>query len=203
MSLLYRVLYGLGITPWEQMASLPIAKQIAGLFDREEQQRAGRRRRALDLGCGSGIWSVELAKRGWDVTGVDLVPKALRAARERAQRSGVDVRFVRADLTTMSSEEVGRDFDLLLDFGALHGMARAQQERMSLAVTALAASPATLLMLAFTPGRRGPLPRGLSQEEVTAIYRGWEVDEVLPQDVTEAPRMIRKARPKWYRLCRS
>jgi SAM-dependent methyltransferase len=39
--------------------------------------------RALDLGTGSGIWGIELARRGWEVTGVNHVEKALRRARER------------------------------------------------------------------------------------------------------------------------
>jgi SAM-dependent methyltransferase len=40
---------------------------------------------ALDLGTGSGIWAVQLAKRGWQVTGVELVEKALRRAHDRVQ----------------------------------------------------------------------------------------------------------------------
>jgi hypothetical protein len=38
-ALLYRILYRLGITPWEEMASLPIAGQIEVLFATEEEQR--------------------------------------------------------------------------------------------------------------------------------------------------------------------
>jgi 2-polyprenyl-3-methyl-5-hydroxy-6-metoxy-1,4-benzoquinol methylase len=79
MSVAYRILYGLGVTPWEQVAKLPhVTERISALFARQE---AGREPYGpvLDLGCGSGIWAVELAARGWQVTGIDFVPKALRA----------------------------------------------------------------------------------------------------------------------------
>jgi SAM-dependent methyltransferase len=67
--------------------------------------RQGARRRrppygsALDLGCGSRRWSIELARRGWQVVGVDVVAKAVRRARRRAQDEGVDVTFVEGDVT--------------------------------------------------------------------------------------------------------
>ena len=94
MSLAYRILYAVGFTPWEQMAHPQIVGQYADLFAREEEGREPPYGRALDLGCGSGIWAVALAQRGWQVTGVDFVPKALRRARERAEQADVEVEFL-------------------------------------------------------------------------------------------------------------
>jgi 2-polyprenyl-3-methyl-5-hydroxy-6-metoxy-1,4-benzoquinol methylase len=80
MSVAYRILYGLGVTPWEQVAKLPhVTERISALFARQEAGREPPYGPVLDLGCGSGIWAVELAARGWQVTGIDFVPKALRA----------------------------------------------------------------------------------------------------------------------------
>lgn len=59
---------------------------ISGLFDREESGRQAPYGSALDLGCGTGMQAVELARRGWQVTGVEIVPKALRAVRMRGVR---------------------------------------------------------------------------------------------------------------------
>ncbi|MEE8061434.1 MAG: class I SAM-dependent methyltransferase, partial [Gemmatimonadales bacterium] len=72
---LYRVLWGLGLTPWERMQAFG-AEQVSLMFDREEQGRQPPYGAALDLGSGTGFWSVNLAERGWDVTGVEIVPKA-------------------------------------------------------------------------------------------------------------------------------
>jgi methylase of polypeptide subunit release factors len=117
LSLAYRILYRVGFTPWERIAESPAAQQIAALFAREEEGREPPHGRALDLGCGSGIWAVELAKRGWDVTGVDFVPKAIRRARERAAAAEVDVRLVEGDVTRLEEAGVGSGVSLLVDFG--------------------------------------------------------------------------------------
>jgi tellurite methyltransferase len=53
---------------------------------------------ALDLACGSGRDAVFLARRGADVTGIDLLPDALEQARRLAARHRVDVRFLQADI---------------------------------------------------------------------------------------------------------
>jgi len=201
-SLFYRILYRIGLTPWEEMASLPIAEQVSALFDRAEEGREPPYGAALDVGCGSGIWSVRLVQRGWDVTGIDVVPRALRRARERARQAGVSVRLVEADVTALRQADVGDGFRLIVDFGTVHGLRPKQQVAVGREVSAVASIGATLLMLAFTPGHRGPLPRGMSRSEIEATYPGWTVVEELPQDLRGAPAVVRRARPSWYRLRR-
>lgn len=198
----YRIMYRMGLTPWEEMATLPIAEQILGLFDRVEEGRERPYGSALDVGCGSGIWSVRLAERGWDVTGIDIVPRALRRARARSRQAGVDLLLFEADVTALRASGVGDGFDLLLDFGTVHGLRPKQRVAAGREIGAVAAPDATLLMLAFTPGHRGPLPRGMSRAEIEATYPGWTVAEEVPQDLRGAPSVVRRARPSWYRLRR-
>ncbi|MGV9304982.1 aminotransferase class I/II-fold pyridoxal phosphate-dependent enzyme [Nonomuraea sp. NPDC003727] len=57
-------------------------------------------RRVLDLGCGTGRHAVELARHGYEVTGVDVCPWALEQARAAAVRAGVPLELVPADLLT-------------------------------------------------------------------------------------------------------
>ncbi len=54
--------------------------------------------RILDLACGAGRHSVELARRGHAVTGFDLSENLLRAAKEEAKRAKTKVTFVRGDM---------------------------------------------------------------------------------------------------------
>lgn len=203
MSLFYKIAYRVGLTPWERMQLLPVGEQASTMLDREENGREPPYGRALDLGCGTGIWSVKLAERGWEVTGVEVVPKALRAARERAREAGVEVRFVQGDVTALRAADVGADFRLMLDFGTVHGLTPAQRGDVGREVSAVAAPDATLLMYAVAPGRRGPLPRGMSHADVEAAYPGWKVADEEPFDVSGAPRPMRNANPRWYRLRRA
>lgn len=70
----YRLAYAVGFHPWEEALETPaFVETITRLFDDEERGREPPYGRALDLGTGSGIWGVELAKRGWQVTGIDVV----------------------------------------------------------------------------------------------------------------------------------
>jgi SAM-dependent methyltransferase len=203
MSVAYRLLYRVGFTPWEQMAKHPIARQIATLFEREEAGREPPYGRVLDLGCGSGIWATRLAKRGWQVTGVDDVPKALRRARERAAQQGVTVRLVEGDVTALEPSEVGDGFGLLLDFGCFHDELDDQQRAgEGRGATAVAAPGAILLMLAWTPRRRVVLPRGASREDIESAFPAWRVVDEEAIDMREVPGWWRNAEPRFYRLRR-
>jgi SAM-dependent methyltransferase len=53
--------------------------------------------RLLDVGCGTGRHSVELARRGLEVTGIDLSAAMLAQAHKAAASAGVSCRFVEAD----------------------------------------------------------------------------------------------------------
>lgn len=58
----------------------------------------------LDLCCGPGRHSLELARRGFRVTGVDRTRTYLEAARARAVEAGVEAEFVEADMRAFSRE---------------------------------------------------------------------------------------------------
>jgi SAM-dependent methyltransferase len=65
--------------------------------------------RILDMGCGTGRHAVELARRGYTVTGVDLSQGMLAEARMAAEQAGVTtVSFVQADATLYTTD---RPFD--------------------------------------------------------------------------------------------
>jgi ubiquinone/menaquinone biosynthesis C-methylase UbiE len=67
--------------------------------------------RILDVGCGTGRHAIELAKRGYSVTGVDLSPNMLDKAREKAFEAGVDVDFKVVDARKLPFAD---EFDLVI-----------------------------------------------------------------------------------------
>jgi SAM-dependent methyltransferase len=56
----------------------------------------------LDVGCGTGRHAIELARRGYAVTGIDLSARMLAQAAEAASAAGVHVEWVRSDATRFS-----------------------------------------------------------------------------------------------------
>ena len=68
-------------------------------------------RTILDVGCGTGRHAVELARRGYSVTGIDLSSDQLRRARQKARAVGAEVRFQRRDARRFRFK---RTFDLVI-----------------------------------------------------------------------------------------
>lgn len=56
----------------------------------------------LDLACGTGSFSLRLAKRGYVVTGIDISEEMLLRAGENARKAGAKCRFVRQDIASFS-----------------------------------------------------------------------------------------------------
>ena len=67
---------------------------------------------ALDVGCGTGFLSLELAGRGHRVTGIDFAPQMLAEARKKAMAQGVAVRFEEGDAEQLPFAE--GSFDLVM-----------------------------------------------------------------------------------------
>ena len=202
MSFFYKFQYLVGLTPWERMPSLPIGKQAVAFLDRVESEREPPYGCALDLGCGTGFWSIRLARHGWEVTGIDIVPSAVRSARKRARAAGLEIRFLEGSVTALKAEGVGSGFRLILDFGVVHGLPPDDVRAVGREVTAAASEQATLLMYAFSPGRRGPLPRGIGRDEIEQAYGGWTITDEEAFDLAEAPRVVKSAQPRFYCLRR-
>jgi 2-polyprenyl-3-methyl-5-hydroxy-6-metoxy-1,4-benzoquinol methylase len=85
-----------------------------GEADFVERELAGdRTKRILDIGCGTGRHAIELARRGYRVTGFDLSEGQLRRAKEKAAAAGVAIEFVRRDATQPHYRE---EFDAAIMF---------------------------------------------------------------------------------------
>jgi SAM-dependent methyltransferase len=164
---LFRAMYRLGFTPWD---GHPLARSLRDLIEGEQPLPIGT---ALDIGCGTGDNSIYLAQHGWRVTGVDFVEKAVAKARRKAAAANVNVDFVQADATRLSSEGVGTDFALIVDNGCLHGMSAEDRDAYVREVTAVAAPNARLLIVAFITGGSYGVP-GIDPAEVEQRFsRNW------------------------------
>lgn len=65
--------------------------------------------RILDIGCGTGRHSIELTRRGYNVTGVDLSESQLKRAAEKAKAQNLQIEFLKHDARALPFEN---EFDL-------------------------------------------------------------------------------------------
>jgi cyclopropane fatty-acyl-phospholipid synthase-like methyltransferase len=201
----YRLAYWLGFHPWEDaVTDAPFAAKITEMFEREETGREPPYGPALDIGTGSGIWAVELAKRGWQVTGIDIVDKALLRGQDRARDAGVQMRFLKGDVTALEEAGLDRGFRLVLDTGTFHDFSDAQRKAMGRGVNAVTSPDATVLLLIW-PKRRRPLIRGANRDEVEEAFPDWTITHVEPSQFRLPKPMQLLLRPDehWYRLRRA
>ncbi|MEZ4860638.1 MAG: class I SAM-dependent methyltransferase [Caldilineaceae bacterium] len=61
--------------------------------------------RVLDVGCGTGRHTVELARRGYQMTGLDFSIGMLTEAQKAAQAAGVEVEWIHGDATQFTTEQ--------------------------------------------------------------------------------------------------
>ncbi len=64
----------------------------------------------LDMACGEGTFVLEAKELGFDVWGIDKSEEMIEIARGKAEREGVDSRFLQADMRSLSLD---RKFDLV------------------------------------------------------------------------------------------
>src|SRR5689334_25221594 len=103
VALMYRLAYRVGFRPWEGYREAA-AGSVDPLLDREEADRTPPLGRVLDLGCGRGQYTPELARRGWDAVGIDFVPRAIDAAR---RAGGPGTTYVVGDVTRLEAAALG------------------------------------------------------------------------------------------------
>jgi 2-polyprenyl-3-methyl-5-hydroxy-6-metoxy-1,4-benzoquinol methylase len=90
----------------------PFVQGTAGECDFIEREiDRDRSRKIIDIGCGTGRHSIELAKRGYQVTGIDLSASQLKRASEKAKEHGVKIDLKRHDARNLPFKN---EFDLAI-----------------------------------------------------------------------------------------
>jgi SAM-dependent methyltransferase len=131
----------------------------------------------LDVCCGYGRHAVELAKRGYQVTGIDLSPKQIEQAQRRAAEAGVSAQFISGDARTM---EFPSRFDVLLNLFLAFGYFQDEKENLRmLERMADATRPGGILLMDLWNREkeiRAFAPRMREHHGDIVIDKQWEFD---------------------------
>lgn len=84
---------------------------------------------ALDLGCGTGRYTLPLARAGVTMTGLDITPPMLAHAKTKAEAAGLSIEWVEADVRSF---QLNQRFPLIFDAGEafVHVLDRAGHEQI-------------------------------------------------------------------------
>lgn len=148
-----------GRTPWDTNVTPP---EVMGFLESAPPGRA------LDLGCGTGTNAIAMARRGWQVTGVDFVARAIRDARRKAGMERLVIDFRVDDVTRLRT--VDGIFDYALDIGCLHSLTQDQQQRYASGLPRLLRPGGTFMLYAWLPRISHGKRRGIATETVHGLF---------------------------------
>jgi ubiquinone/menaquinone biosynthesis C-methylase UbiE len=86
-----------------------VPRDIKGICDSLEEivgkNNKVKKPHILDLGCGTGRFTIEMAKRGYAMTGLDITREMLDIAKMKARQMGLKVKFLKADIKNFTLSE--------------------------------------------------------------------------------------------------
>jgi magnesium-protoporphyrin O-methyltransferase len=144
----------------------------------------------LDAGCGTGLFSIVMAQRGFRVTGVDIAPRMVAAAQAAAQTAGLTEPI---HFRTGDADSVTGQFDVVACFDVLVHYPRAAFVPLC---THLAQRSDHTLLLTYAPYSRplallhwlgGRFPQGERRTEIQMIP-----DQVVATTLTSAGLRVRR-----------
>lgn len=131
----------------------------------------------LDIGCGTGCNSIYLGEHGHIVTGFDLVPAAIKQARDRLGKRPLPVAFYAASVLQLGNLGV---HDTAIDAGVFHVFNDKDRLIYAENIYRHLKSGGMLYLICFSehqPGTDGP--RRVTQQEIRAAFaNGWQVEKI-------------------------
>ena len=164
-------MYADGIPPWQIDRPQP---EVIRLIEQGKFESP-----VLDLGCGTGDNTIELARHGLVVKGLDAVPEALERARKKTEQAGLkqSPEFVLGDALRLA--ESGLKARTVLDCALFHTFSDEERGEYIRGLEAVVSPGGRLHILSFSElETRQPGPRRLSLSEITGSFgKGWRVED--------------------------
>jgi len=128
--------------------------------------------KALDIGCGTGTNVLYLAKKGFEVYGVDISKVAIRKATAKARERGLKCNFRVLNFTEPQAvSKAFSTFDILLDLGCLHSLSSRDRDGYADSLRVVSHTGSLYLLWCFLRGPRWSCgPPGVDEQEVESRF---------------------------------
>ena len=158
--------------------------------------------RLLDAGCGTGEHALLAAARGAEAMGVDISPRAIAKARDKAAERGLPARFEVADV--LSLEQLGMTFDTVIDSGVFHVFDDQDRARYVTSLGSVLRPDGCCYLMCFSDREpAGYGPRRVSQDELRAAFSdGWDVASIEADTFEVNPGMPAPTAQAWLAAIR-
>lgn len=131
----------------------------------------------LDAGCGTGEHTIQLARLGYQVHGIDSSSRAIEYARENASRHEVAARFEVADALRLGNEP---RYDTVIDSALFHVFSPADRLVYTSSLHAACRPGALVHVLALSDAEPGLGPQISDTAIREAFVDGWVLEDLRP-----------------------
>jgi SAM-dependent methyltransferase len=129
---------------YDLLIARPVSQDCAFIAELLSQRGIDNETRILDAGCGTGRYAIELARLGYNVTGLDLSASLLAEAQKQINHSALFVSLVRGNILALPFK---RQFNAVLCRGVLNDLLDDDSRQAVFAAFAGALRPGGVLIL--------------------------------------------------------
>ncbi len=123
--------------------------------------------KALDICCGMGTNALYMAERGFQVQGIDISPKAIEHAQEKAEKARVEIPFSVENAVYLPFED--EQFDFVFDMGCFHHISVEDRKRFLRGVHRVLKPEGRYLVVCFSY-RNGPAWNHFTEEHLIGYF---------------------------------
>src|SRR6516165_2348310 len=107
--------YGLAVDFWRKAMPEEQTREEVGFIVEALNLQQGAR--VLDVPCGLGRHSIQLSRRGYQLTGVDLSAESIAEAKQNSEADGLRIEWIQADMNALGKTFTPEQFDGAFCFG--------------------------------------------------------------------------------------
>jgi ubiquinone/menaquinone biosynthesis C-methylase UbiE len=126
--------------------------------------------KVLDLCCGAGTNTVYLAKKGFEVTAIDISQRAIEYAREKAKHANAKINFMIQSFVDLSFGD--EEFDFVFDMGCFHHVEIVDRSKFIKGIHRVLKKGGDYLLTCFSY-KNGPAWNHFTEKQLISLFSGY------------------------------